>query len=90
MHIIRNTLIVAVIVLCLLGIQILLSTRKSRYPGLIVPIACFGLALFFASLASNASSGFLAFLLGSIPWILNAALYVLCRVILARRTGKLQ
>lgn len=88
MHILRIILLSAVILLPLIGGQIALSVCKSKYPGLIVPGAFFLMAILIASFAAKLSSALLAFLLGSIPWILNVALYALCRFLRARRLRK--
>lgn len=85
MHVLRNTLIIAVLIILFVGLQVLLSTRKSKYPGLIIPVLLFVAAILITSFASNIASGILAFLIASIPWILNAILYILCRVFIVRR-----
>ena len=72
-----------------LGVQVFLSRRKSRWPGLILPGACcaYTLANVLRAAQRGLSGGFVKQLLlgGSRPVLALLAVYALCRWSLRRR-----
>ena len=86
----QRTLFALVILLLFLAgivlLQIFLSRRESRWPGLILPLLSFLYALvlvlnaaYFVSMAHAVLTAVLVFVIGNIPTAVLLAIYAACR-----------
>ena len=73
-------LIIALIVICVVILQILLSRTKSKIPGLVLPSLCFLFSLIVPlnMIAAN-SAAVLFWLIVNIPTIILLLVYFVCR-----------
>ncbi|HJJ79424.1 MAG TPA: hypothetical protein O0X74_01435 [Methanocorpusculum sp.] len=73
-------LIIALIVICVVILQIVLSRTKSKIPGLVLPALCFLFSLIVPlnMIAAN-SAAVLFWLIVNIPTIILLLVYFVCR-----------
>lgn len=73
-------LIIALIVICVVILQIVLSRTKSKIPGLVLPALCFLFSLIVPlnMIAAN-SAALLFWLIVNIPTIILLLVYFVCR-----------
>jgi nicotinamide riboside transporter PnuC len=73
-------LIIALIVICVVILQIVLSRTKSKIPGLVLPALCFLFSLIVPlnMIAAN-SAAMLFWLIVNIPTIILLLVYFVCR-----------
>lgn len=93
MSITRAILFVLIVIVGGILLQIFLSRRESKWPGLILPILSFLISLLYplnmAAPAGDLTAGFLAqmlmvWLLGNIPTVVLLLIYAVCREKLRR------
>lgn len=77
-----------ILLACVIALQIFLSKRESRWPGLVLPILCFLYGLLYplnmVAPSDGISAGFVVqmiavWLLGNVPTIALLVIYFICR-----------
>lgn len=74
------------IILIIMGLQIFLSMQKNKWLGIIIPIINTLSAILFALNATKISAAVVAFVVMSIPTVINLTIYFICRNKLKKKT----
>lgn len=82
----RNIVFHFLILFILIGIQVFLSTRRNKFPGLILPTANLLGSFIFAALFSDIFSALLALVFSVIPLVIWLCIYQVCRRKLAQNS----
>lgn len=69
------------------GLQVFLSRRASRWPGLVLPGICLLYSLALCLSATAGTAALAGLLLGNIPTLVLLAVYAACREGRKRRSG---